>query len=208
MVDDLSFNWVSFGWIPTTPEHHVESSPHRYRSHNITCHWLVFTSLDDESPVRSSECCCQCSSSDERGWEPREADVSSSIHHNLCHHITPTSDQFLTKAWDADTTSFEEHFPTAPLHDDVWAEEQILDRCLGIHKRPEELNHQCSNPFPCDSTTFSTDLLQSIPQNEAVFNYNQMDLSDISSDLPDIMMTMSDAGIPDLADVSDAVWLV
>ena len=50
------------------------------------------------------------------------------------------------------------------------------------------------------------DLLQSIPQNEAVFNYKQMDLSDISLDLLDIMMMMSDADIPDLADVSDAVW--
>ena len=50
------------------------------------------------------------------------------------------------------------------------------------------------------------DLLQSTLQNEAVFNYEQMDFSDISSDLPDIMMMMSDADIPDLTDVSDAVW--
>ena len=40
---------------------------------------------------------------------------------------------------------------------------------------------------------------------EAVFNYEQMDFSDISSDLPDIMMMMSDTDIPDLADVSDPV---
>ena len=50
------------------------------------------------------------------------------------------------------------------------------------------------------------DLLQSTLQNEALFNYKQMDFSDISSDLQDIMMTTSDADIPDLADVSDAVW--
>ena len=50
------------------------------------------------------------------------------------------------------------------------------------------------------------DLLQSMEQNETVFNYEQMDFSDISSDLPDIMMMTSDADIPDLADVSDAVW--
>ena len=33
-----------------------------------------------------------------------------------------------------------------------------------------------------------------------------MDFSDISSDLPDIMMMTSDVDIPDLDDVSDAVW--
>ena len=43
-------------------------------------------------------------------------------------------------------------------------------------------------------------------KNEAVFNYKQMDFSDISSDLPDIMMMMSDADIPDITDVLDAVW--
>ena len=50
------------------------------------------------------------------------------------------------------------------------------------------------------------DLLQSTQQNGAVFNHEQMDFSDISSPFPDIMMTMSDADIPDLADVLDAVW--
>ena len=50
------------------------------------------------------------------------------------------------------------------------------------------------------------DLLQSTPQNEAVFKYKLMDFCDISSDLPDIMRMMGDADIPDLADVSDAVW--
>ena len=43
---------------------------------------------------------------------------------------------------------------------------------------------------------------------KAVFNYKELDFSDISSDLPDIMITMSDADIPDLADVSDAVWFI
>ena len=55
------------------------------------------------------------------------------------------------------------------------------------------------------TTTFWMDLLQSTLQNEAVFNYNPMDISDIESDLPDIMMITSDADIPDLDDVSDAV---
>ena len=33
-----------------------------------------------------------------------------------------------------------------------------------------------------------------------------MDFSDISSDLPDIMTTKSDADIPNLDDILDAVW--
>ena len=49
-------------------------------------------------------------------------------------------------------------------------------------------------------------LLQSTPQYEAMFNYDLMDFSDISSDLPDIMMTTNDTDIPDLNDVLDAVW--
>ena len=91
-----------------------------------------------------------------------------------------------------------------PLDDNVWAEEQISDRCLCIHERLDDLNHQCSFPCLYDSTTFSMDLLPSTRQNEAVFNYEQMDFIYIWSDLCDIMMTTSE--IMDLADVSDAVW--
>ena len=49
-------------------------------------------------------------------------------------------------------------------------------------------------------------LLQSTLQNEALFNYKQMDCSDISLDLPDIITMMSDTDIPDLTDVLDTVW--
>ena len=97
-------------------------------------------------------------------------------------------------------------FPTALLDDDVWTEEQILDRCLCIHERTYEPNNQCSYPCPYDSTAFQMDLLQSTPWSETVFNYDPMDLSDISSDLPDIMTRTSDVDIPDLDDISDAVW--
>ena len=116
-------------------------------------------------------------------------------------------DQFLTEAWDDDAASFEEHLLTVPLDDDIWAAEPIPDRCLCIHERPDQPKHQCFYPCPHDSTTFSIDLLQSTPQNEAVYDYEQMDFSDISSDLPDIMMMASDTDIPDLVDVLDAVWL-
>ena len=43
-------------------------------------------------------------------------------------------DPFLTEEWDDVTTSFDEHFSTAPLDDDVLVEEQIPDRCLASTK--------------------------------------------------------------------------
>ena len=50
------------------------------------------------------------------------------------------------------------------------------------------------------------DLPQCTPKSEAVFNYEQMNCSDVSLDLPDIMMTTSDADIPYLDNALDAVW--
>ena len=69
---------------------------------------------------------------------------------NLCHPIisTPTVNQFFTNAWDDNTSSSKENFPTAPLDDDLWSEDPIPDRCLCIHKTPDEINHQCSYPCP------------------------------------------------------------
>ena len=50
------------------------------------------------------------------------------------------------------------------------------------------------------------DVPQSVPQDVAVLCYDQIDFSDISSDLPDIMTT-SDEDIPDLVDISDSEHL-
>ena len=202
------FNPANFGWSPTTPEQHAESSPHRYRDHSITCHQLVFTSSEDESPVWPNKCHSQHSSTDDRSCDPREADASSSVHHSLCYPVrpTPTANPFFTNAWDNDTTSSKDNFPTAPFNDDVWYEDPIPDRYLCIHETPDEPHHQCSYPCPYQSATFRMDLPQSTSQNEAVFYYDSMDFSDISSDLPDIMMTTSDNDIPNLVDVLDAVW--
>ena len=72
---------------------------------------------------------------------------------HLCHHITPTMDPLLTEAWDDGTTSFNEYFPTVPVDDDVWTQEQILDRHLCMHERPDKPNHQCSYPCPYISNT-------------------------------------------------------
>ena len=48
------------------------------------------------------------------------------------------------------------------------------------------------------------DLPQFTPQGATVLNFELMDFSDISSDLPDIMMTTSDNDILDLGDISDS----
>ena len=153
MRDDFSFNLLIFGQLPTPPKQQAESSHHRYWHCNLTCCCLVFTSSNNKSPMRSSEWHSPPSSTHARSPTPQEADVSLPVCHILYHHITPTMDHFLTEAWVYFSSSFEEHFPTAPLDDDVWAEEQNLDRCLCIHERPQELNHQCSYPCPYDSNT-------------------------------------------------------
>ena len=54
-MEELSFNPANFGQSPTSPEHHEKHSPQGYRCHSFTHCPLVFTSLDDESPVRPSE---------------------------------------------------------------------------------------------------------------------------------------------------------
>ena len=51
-MEDLSFDPVNFGQLPTTLEQHEENSPQSYRHCSFTCCWLVFTSCSDESPVR------------------------------------------------------------------------------------------------------------------------------------------------------------
>ena len=133
--------------------------------------------------------------------------------HHLCLYSTPTLNTeqlsmfFDGVAWDDDITSSEGNFPTAPLDDEVWPEDPILDRQLCICKAPQEQNCQCSYPCPYSTTTFKMDLPQSTPQDAAVLNYELMDFNDISSDLPDIMTTTSDDDIPDLMDILNSEHL-
>ena len=147
----------------------MKSTHHQwYRWHSFIWCQLVLTSSDDESPVRTELC--------------------SPGQHNLCHYLTPTSnkEQLFTDvnsiAWDDDTTSSEENFPTAPLDDEVWSEASVPDRQLCFHEAPHDPNHQCSYPCPCSTTTFRIDLPQPTPQDTVVFFYEQMDFCDISSD--------------------------
>ena len=127
--------------------------------------------------------------------------------HNQHHHCTPTpnTEQFSTDfhnvAWDDDTLSSEENFPTAPFDDLVWSKDPIPDRHLCIHKTPHKPTSQCFYPCLYRNTASRMDLPQSTLQDAAVFHYELMDFSDISTDLPDIMTTTSDNDIPELGNI-------
>ena len=66
----------------------------------------------------------------------------------------------------------------------------IPDRHLCISEMSHP-NYQYSYPCP-----YRLDLPQYSPEDTAVPYYELMDLSDISSDIPDVMNTMSDKDIP------------
>ena len=142
----FSIDPTDFGQSPTTPEHNEETSPHRCRYCSFTHGWLVFTSSNDESPVRHSEC-CHHSNVDGSSPVHRRAVLPSPVQHNLCHSLTPpwTTEQSYIDL-DDELTSTEEHLPTALLNDGIWSEDPILDRPLCIHEGPHRPNLQCSYP--------------------------------------------------------------
>ena len=158
-MKELSFNPTNVGQSTTSPEHNEEHSPWGYRHFSFTHCQLVFSSSDNESPVRSSRCYCQHPSINARSPVHRRARLSLPEHQNQCHHCSPTpnteqlSPDFDNLAWDNGTTPSEEDFPAAPLDDLVWSEDPVLDRYLCIQKTPHELNHQCSCPCLYRNTT-------------------------------------------------------
>ena len=92
-MEDLPFDPANFGWLQTTSVQHEENSPWRYRHHSFTCCHLVFTSSDDESPIR-----LQHSSTDASSLDCRSADLSSPHHHKQhnYHALTQNTKQFDT----------------------------------------------------------------------------------------------------------------
>ena len=89
-MEELSSNPTHFRQSLTTPEHHERHSPWRCRHHSITCHWLVFTSSDDESPVKPSGWHCQHSSTDARSPVCRRAATTSITTTHPHPHPHPT----------------------------------------------------------------------------------------------------------------------
>ena len=103
------------------------------RAHNLTtvCHHLMFeeddaSSLDNNTLLAITE------------------HHSPVVHPMACHLSSTEGDKE------------EEHFPTAPLNDDVWMEEPVRDRHLCIH---EDSQHDLC-PYPCP---YSLDQLHLTP---------------------------------------------
>ena len=102
----------------------------------------------------------------------------SLVEYLITHHLTSADEE-------------EEHFPTAPLNDDVWMEEPVPDRHLYIH---EHSQHDLC-PYPCPS---SLNQLHLTPDYTPTPQY--MDLSDIFN-FPDVITTASNNDIPNQEDV-------
>ena len=119
----------------------------------------------------------------------------------MCHHLTfeeddnssidsnPLHDCHLTSAEEEEEEGRkEEHFPTAPLNDDVGMEEPVPDRHLCIHEHSQ--HNMCLYPCP-----YNLDPLHLTLDYASQY----MDLSDIFGS-PDVI-TASDIDIPNLEDV-------
>ena len=138
--ENLSFN-------PTTPlttaEQHPVHSPRRLRCHSPVCCHLVFSSSDEESPVRPSDPCLWHSSPPDSSPVHRGAEPPWPVQHHMNHHHTspPSTDQFFQR-WDNWW-----NYPTAPPDDDIWLEDQTPDRHLCIQDT-SQLNHLCHYPCP------------------------------------------------------------
>ena len=114
-------------------------------------------------------------------------------HHNMS---PPSTDQFFKD----DTT--EENFPTSPLDNDIWSEDQIPDRhlCILDTFQPNHLYHY---PCPYANLNYARNLPPSLTPEAAESGYDIMDLMD--PDLKDIMSTISHEDIPDIEDISDCL---
>ena len=167
----------------TTASQHQGHSQQRFRSHNLVCYHLVFTSSDDERPVRTSDPHLQhCSTPDDSPHQGRAESLLQLKLHMDYHHISTPS------------TNGPFHFPTAPLDDDIWLEDTVPHRQLCIHEQSQP-HYQCSYFCPC-----SLDLLHSTLENVPAPYYKVMDLSDIL-DVQDMMTTTIDEDISDLKDI-------
>ena len=96
---------------PTTPLTTAEQcpvhSPQRFRCHRPVCCHLMFSSSEEESPVRTSDPCIQHSSiSDSNPFHGEAEPPLPGQHHMNYHHIsTPSTDEFFHDA------TAEEDFP-------------------------------------------------------------------------------------------------
>ena len=80
----------NLSFAPTTPcttaEQHSEHFPRRFRSHSPICSHLVFTSSDDESPVRTSNPCLQHHSTPYDSPLQERAELPPQLQHHMDYH--------------------------------------------------------------------------------------------------------------------------
>ena len=149
--ENLSFH-------PTTPlttaEQHPVHSPQKFRCNSPVCCHLVFSSSDEESPVKPNDPHLWYSSTPDSSPVCREAEPPLPVQHHVNHHHTspPSIDQFFQE----DTTK--ETFPTTPIDDDVWLEDQTPDRQL-------ILRIACQQPVPKTFWTLKISLVTQIIAN-------------------------------------------
>ena len=192
MSENLSFNPT----IPvTTAEQHLVHTPQRFRCYSPVCCYLVFSSSDEEGPVRPSGHHLWHSSTPDTSPVCRRTEPPSPVQHHVNHHTSPPStDQFFQD------DTIKENFPTAPLDDDVLLEDQNPDRQWCIHDASQP-NSPCHYPGPYVNLDFAQNLPSSLTPAAADLEYDIMDLMD--TDPEDIMSTTSEEDILDLEDVSD-----
>ena len=116
-------------------------------------------------------------------WQPQHSDPHLTFEEDDDSSVdsNPFHDSHLTSA-DEEEEEVEEHFPTAPLDDDIWMEEPVADRHLCIH---EHSQHDLC-PYPCP---YSLEQLHLTPESAQTPQY--WDLSDIFY-FPDVITTTSD----------------
>ena len=139
----------NFSFNPATPlttsEQHPEHSPRSFRSHSPVCHCLVFTSSDNESPVRTSNPCLWHYSMPYNSQLQGRAEPPLQLQHHIDYHHTSTPN--MDDPFQDTTTEEEEDFPTDPLDDDIWLEDPVPDRYLCIHEQSQP-HFLCSYPCP------------------------------------------------------------
>ena len=79
-------------------------------------------------------------------FEDDEFSIDSNTLHARTKHYSPAEHQMAHLLTIAKEEEDKEHFPTAPLNDDVWMEEPVPDRHLCIHEHSQP-HHPC--PYPC-----------------------------------------------------------
>ena len=114
---------------------------------------LVFSSSDDENPVRPSVPCLQHSSTSNSSRFDGRAEPPSPVQHHINYHCMST---LSTDEFSQDTTA-KEHFPIAPLDNTIWLKDPVPDRHLCIHEQ-SQLHYQWSYPCSIQLWTYHSHL--------------------------------------------------